>query len=99
MDLWPPSVSGVLFFWEAFVSGTAHSDSGVRDAATAARYFLENENNLQRVNAISAEDPLSLIGAAAIWSGWVNNPSYLHKPVLVLKPNEPFDGRIHNIDC
>ena len=81
------------------MSGSAHSDDGIRDAATAARYFSENEPNLQGVNAISAENPLSLIGAAAIWSGWVDDTSYLHKPVLVLRPREPFLGKLRIVDC
>lgn len=89
IDSWLPSSSTRnLFCWEAFISGTAHGKTHGHDAATAATYFCRNESNLRAVNAVTAENPFSLISAAAIWSGWTNDTAYLHKPVLVLRPTE-----------
>ena len=76
----------------SFVSGNAHSDTHVYDAATAATCFSLNENNLDQVNAVTAERPLSLIGSAALWSGWTNNVAALHSPSLVIMPAEPYKG-------
>ena len=85
----------ILFVWEAFVSSKAHSDAHDRDAATAVQYFLENEKDLDSVNLVkTCNNPLSLIAAAALWSGWSLDVSNLHKPCLVLRPPEPYDGPI-----
>lgn len=92
---WPPTGSHpVLFCWEAFVSGKAKSDSGdeshTRDAATAAMEFLENEHRLPRANAVTAEEPISLIGAVALWAGWAADLQILHdSTTLVIKPDSP----------
>jgi hypothetical protein len=92
---WPPSDERQrLFFWEAFVSGKAHSDKHVNDAATAVTYFLFNERNLDQANAVTAERPLSLIGTAALWSGWTDDVSVLHSPSLVIMPSQPFKGTL-----
>ena len=94
-DAWPPaSLAPNLFCWEAFVSGAAHSRTHGEDAATAAVYFCQNETNLPSVNAVSAENLFSLINAAAIWSGWISDTSYLHKPVLALRPTKPLPDDI-----
>ena len=84
-----------LFVWEAFVSSTAHSDTHERDAATAVQYFLDNENDLDSVNAVTCNNPLSLIAAAALWSGWLSDIGSLHSSCLVLRPNAPYRGPIH----
>ena len=90
---WPPSDERqMLFFWEAFVSGKAHSDKHVNDAATAVTAFWLNEVNLDQANAVTAERPLSLIGTAALWSGWTDDISVLHTPSLVIMPSQPFKG-------
>jgi hypothetical protein len=47
----PEQERPVLFCWEAFVSGPAHS-SHTRDAATAAMYFQAHQTNL--VSAVTA---------------------------------------------
>jgi hypothetical protein len=92
---WPPSSEKqVLFCWEAFVSGNAHSDTHVNDAATAVNAFSIHERNLDQANAVTAERPLSLIGTAALWSGWTENQAMLHRSALVIKPSEPFKGQI-----
>ena len=90
---WPPSgEQQMLFCWEAFVSGKAHSDTHVNDAATAGTAFLFHERNLDQANAVTAERPISLIGAAALWSGWTDDLAILHSPALVIMPSEPFIG-------
>ncbi len=84
-----------LFVWETFVSSTAHSDTHERDAATALQYFLENESDLDSVNAVTCNNPLSLIAAAALWSGWLSDIGSLHSSCLVLRPNDPYGGPIN----
>ncbi len=87
-----------MFCWEAFVSQAAHSVSlagaDVQDAATAAKEFLISEDDLGAANAVSAKRPLSMIGAAALWSGWATDPAVLHEPALVVKPLMPHEGPI-----
>ena len=98
LQCWPPpSHRHILFCWEAFVSGKAHSDGDIRDAATAVVFFFDNERNLQRVNAVTAENPISLIGAVALWSGWTSDLTYLHRTTLVLKPSSVFEGEIQGV--
>ena len=81
-----------IFIWEAFVSSIAHSDTHKRDAATAVQYFLANIANLDAVNAVTCSNPLSLVSAAALWSGWLTEIASLHIPCLVLRPTEPYIG-------
>ena len=96
---WPPSGQrSVVFCWEAFVSGAAHSEQHLMDAATAVSFFHENETNLMDVNAVSAEKPLSLIWSVALWSGWVRDLEFMHKPTLVIKPKGPFRGSVQKLD-
>lgn len=96
---WPPSGQRpVVFCWEAFVSGAAHSEQHLMDAATAVSFFHENETNLRNINAVSAEKPLSLIWSVALWSGWVSDLEFMHKPTLVIKPKEPFRGNFRKLD-
>jgi len=95
-----PSLSSrpMLFCWEAFVAGVAHSTSEehahIQDAATAAIAFLENEHCLTNANAVTTEQPFSLIGAVALWSGWTSNLQALYEPTLVIKPTVPYEGPI-----
>jgi hypothetical protein len=95
---WPPGDEQLLFCWEAFIAGTAHGDKNdpechVRDAATALRAFTASAPRLSDASAISAEETQSVNGAAAAWSGWAS-PSALREPVVVLKANSPYAGRI-----
>ncbi len=97
---WPPtSHQHILFCWEAFVSGKdAHSADDMKDATTAVVFFFDNERNLQLVNAVTAEKPISLIGAVALWSGWTSDLMYLHnRTTLVLKPSSVFEGEIQGV--
>ena len=81
----------VLFCWEAFVSGEAHTVH-MRDAATAVMYFQAEQQALE--TAVTAEDPLSLLGCAVLWSGWSTDLSWLHRPLVVLRPQAPWNGEI-----
>jgi len=95
---WPPhSNQPILFCWEAFVSKEAHSSNHRKDAATALHFFFKHEEHLEKENAITAENPISLIGAAALWSGWTGDLEYLHKMTLVLKPSSSFEGKLNDI--
>ncbi len=92
---WPPSKSHpILFCWEAFVSEKAHGRTHVQDAATAAMAFLSAESNLAGATTIIAERPLSLIAAAALWSGLATDTDVLHQPTVVIRPDEPFAGDV-----
>lgn len=92
---WPPvGQRPILFCWEAFVSGKAHGRTHIQDAATAATSFIEAEANLLKATNITAECPLSLIAAAALWSGLVRDLSVLHQPTVVIRPDSPFAGDI-----
>lgn len=92
---WPPRPgAAVLFCWEAFVSGTAHSSSHLRDATTAAMAFLDHEHCLPDATAVTTEHPLSLIGAAALWSGLSVGAEALRTPTVVLRPSAPFRGSV-----
>ena len=72
---WPPTTRATtLFCWEAFVSGAAHSSSHIQDAATAAMAFVDQERGLAEATTVTADNPLSLIGAAALWSGLCCRP-------------------------
>lgn len=81
----------VLFCWEAFVSGPAHTDHR-RDAATAAMYFQAHQADL--ITAVTAENPLSVFGCAALWSGWSTDLALLHRSLLVLRPDQPWIGEL-----
>jgi hypothetical protein len=95
---WP--VAGpTLFCWEAFVSGPAHSEDHIRDAATAVRAFLAAEADLAAATVVRAERPLSLIAAAALWSGWITDPAALHTQTAVIRPATAYSGAIRPGRC
>lgn len=88
---WPPRPdTAIVFCWEAFVSGPAHSPSHIQDAATAAMAFVNDEHRLADATKVTAERPLSLIGAAALWSGLADCAEVLRTPTVVLRPDTPF---------
>ena len=74
-----------LLIWEAFVSAGAKGRSHVEDATVAVDAFLASLPEPTAASAITAERPFSLVGAAAIWSGWADNPRLLHAPTLVIR--------------
>jgi hypothetical protein len=83
---WPAFVAHGrgLFVWEALVTGAAKSDSHVADAAAAVAAFRSALPKLE-ASSVSAEHPLSLVGAAALWSGWVEDSSILHEAPFVAR--------------
>lgn len=92
---WPPSEGRpILFCWEAFVAKSAHGRTHVQDAVTAAMAFLMAENNLAGATTIVAERPLSLIAAAALWSGLATDTNVLHRHTVVIRPDESFAGDV-----
>jgi hypothetical protein len=74
-----------LFLWEAFVTEKAKAVTHVDDAAVAVACFTAALPDPGRANAVTAERPLSLVGAAAVWAGWSDDIELLRKPCLVLK--------------
>lgn len=83
---WAKSGDTILFLWEAFVSEAAHSADHITDAATAALEFVRHQRDVLRASTVTAERPLSLAGAAALWTGWRTDIGVLHEPTLVIKP-------------
>ncbi len=84
---WEPFVranSGLLI-WEAFVSATAKGPSHVDDATIAVEAFVRALPDPSTVSTITAERPLSLAGAAAMWSGWLDHSCALHTQPLVIR--------------
>jgi hypothetical protein len=63
----------------------------VDDAAVAAACFATALPDPRNVSSVTADRPLSLVGAAALWAGWTDNLALLHAPCLVLRaaPAEP----------
>jgi hypothetical protein len=78
-----------LFLWEAFVTDRAKAASHVDDAAIAVAAFRASLSDPTASNAVTAERPLSLLGAALLWSGWSDNANLLHTPCLVIRAAPP----------
>lgn len=96
-----PATEQTPFCWEAFVSGPAHSKDHVRDAATAVTAFSAVEADLASATTVRAERPLSLIAAAALWSGWLTDTKALHTQTAVIRPTAPYPaypGSIRSLD-
>ena len=81
----------ILFLWEAFVSGAAHRGHA-EDAATAAMSFQDRQADLR--SDVRAETPISLLGAAVLWSGWGTDLMWLKQEVIVVRPSEPWEGSL-----
>jgi hypothetical protein len=93
------SPTPIFFCWEAFVSGEAHSDDHIRDAATAVVGFAAAEHDLGSATSVSAERPLSVLGAAALWSGWTNDLAELHETTVVIRPRHRYEGVIGSVSA
>jgi hypothetical protein len=78
---WPAfaAASRGLLLWEAFVSATAKGKTHVDDAAIAVAAFSGLLPDHVAGSPITAERPLSLAGAVALWSGWLQDPQVLHQ--------------------
>ena len=81
------AAGGGLFLWEAFVTGQAKAKNKthIGDATVAVEALREALPDPTRANAVTAERPLSLLGAALLWSGWSDDTSLLAMPCLVIK--------------
>jgi len=76
--------TGVLV-WEAFVSASAKGTSHVDDATIGVAAFSSALPDPRIASTIPAERPLSLVGAAALWSGWLDASDALHCAPLVIR--------------
>jgi len=74
-----------LLLWEAFVSGTAKGKTHVDDATIAVAAFSNMLPDPMAAPTISAERPLSLVGAVALWIGWLRDAAALHVTPLVIR--------------
>jgi hypothetical protein len=84
----PPNRRG-LFLWETFVTGAAKTATHIGDAMVAAEAFLEALlPNLPARNTVHEERVLSLIAAAALWSGITSNATLLNSSCVVLHAAE-----------
>jgi hypothetical protein len=83
------NAGGGLFLWEAFVSGSAKIRTHVDDARVAAATFRDSLPNPLTANAVEAQNPLSLVGTALLWSGWSRDVALLHEPRLLIKAGSP----------
>jgi hypothetical protein len=72
-----------LLIWEAFVTAAAKGSSHMDDARIAVEAF--GRALPHPVSAVTADRPLSLAGAAAMWSGWLDDPRALRAPTLVIR--------------
>lgn len=99
---WPPQGEETLLFcWEAFVSGPTHASKDdeqphLADAETAACWFAGKEGKLREEILDQSAEFLSLIGTAALWSGWTSDLEILRSAALVVKPTERHQGIRHN---
>lgn len=94
-DAWPAG-QRTLFCWEAFVSGSAHGDHHIQDAATAVSAFVSAEADLVGATRVRADRPLSLIATAALWSGWLVDAAWLHTQSAVIQPMTRYTGVIES---
>jgi hypothetical protein len=78
-----------LFLWEAFVTDRAKAATHVDDATVAVAAFCDALPDVSVANAVTAERPLSLLGATLLWSGWSDDTELLHAPCLVIKAAPP----------
>jgi hypothetical protein len=49
------------------------------------QHFRDAMPNVTSANAVTADRPLSLLGAALLWSSWSADLDLLHSPCLVIK--------------
>jgi hypothetical protein len=99
----PGSAGSHLFLWEAFVTGAAHAretnEAGIQvhliDAATAVLSFIQWESTIPRENShVTAENAISTVGAAVLWSGLARGEELLHRQTMVLRPRRLLGGDV-----
>lgn len=76
-----------ILLWEAFITAEDKPDEGpehVRDALLAVRTFLDayKKGSLE----VGEEETHSLIGAALLRSGWIEDPEILEEPCPFVRP-------------
>jgi hypothetical protein len=81
------SVGHGLFLQEAFVTDRAKAATHIDAAAVTA--FRDALPHVIAANAVTADRPLWLLGAALLWSGWSDDLALLHAPCLVIKATPP----------
>ncbi len=74
-----------VFLWEAFVTSTAKGSGHAHDAQIAVSHFKASLPNPERSNAIQEPEVFSLIGAAALRSGWASHINVVSEQCLVIK--------------
>lgn len=98
---WHASATKTLLLWEAFVSGAAHTTSKdhVQDAASGAVRFLDNleAGAAPTVTVQEPREVLSLAGAVLLWAGLTTNLAELRRLTLVVKPTEPWVGKVERV--
>ena len=67
------------------MTASAKGDSHYDDAAIAVSAFTSALPSPLAVSAVTAERPLSLLGAAALWSGWLRDGTALHRAPVVIR--------------
>lgn len=77
--------SDSVFLWEAFVTSVSKGAGHAEDAAIAIKCFKSALPNMDDANAIEESSVLSLVGAAALRTGWSDNIDMLSEPCLVIK--------------
>jgi hypothetical protein len=77
--------SANLFLWEAFVTGAAKGITHLNDAEIAALMFWNNLGDIPRANAVTAQAPYSLIGAALLRVGLTTDLRVLFEPCVVIR--------------
>lgn len=78
-------ISDSIFIWEAFVTASAKGNSHIDDAVMAVNCFEKALPNPFLKNAIQKEEIFSIVGAAALRTGWSHNLNDLSKQCLVIK--------------
>jgi hypothetical protein len=74
-----------LFIWEAFVTGAAKTTSDQDDAEIAACTFWAKYPEIAEANAVTAQNPYSLVGAALLRSRLTDDLRVLFEPCIVIK--------------
>ena len=74
-----------LFIWEAFVSKSSKVSTHSGDAEVAVNTFINYYPNIVQANAVSAENPYSLIGAALLRTNLSKDISMLSQSCIVIK--------------
>lgn len=89
---WDPFVAAGrgLFMWEALVTKGAKAGTHSGDARVAAEAFAAALPNPVHANAVVATStPLSMLGAAMLWSGLATDVKLLNRACLVIRASEP----------